>query len=678
VDCWDGKDNDPIIYHGHTLTSKIRFRDVIQCIKESAIVKSPYPIILSLETHCCEEQQNTMADIMIEIFGDLLVLPTQIDNGSITKFPSPNELKNKIVIKGKRCSNIEEDDDTDSDGDFESLDKEETTEWYQVFNEAPPTESKRGSKSNTKRKSSKHKTSKKLSDITFLAAQSYKNELAKEWFKMHSFSETKLERFYKSDTERLIQFNRTNFSRIYPKGTRFASTNYDPIPSWATGCQMVSMNYQTDDRYMRLNNIKFEQNGHSGYILKPERIRTGTCDFLTARPTHRVTITIISAEHIPKQNESTKGEVIDPFVKIMVYGPDPDCHYIRTQPVINNGFNPVWNEQCELDIHHMDLSMLRLGVYDKNNMEKDAFLCENVLPINQLRPGLRCVPLRSTAATVIEACHLLVKIEINDYTEFSNQPIAIIEELARLREENKRLRAQSDSSPSKGRKRSNMIIKDQPESGKDLSYRSPRSSTADQSVQTNEEVSAISSRSPTEEQSVQTVFLEPPNNTVSSNGDMSRGELEERTRKLEEQMDEMLKLFKTVNDNLYREPMYSPTNRTKLTEVPVDTKWNSILPLCKDQHTRAIVSRLARVNISLSAMAMSKDADFITGEVERSMNDVTQVIDAVIAGEPKDEKKTIITSLKRGALKPSIGSPTTKGKTAGDRDSYKNYRQDKI
>ena len=40
LDCWDGPDGMPIIYHGHTLTSKIRFYDVIKCIREHAFVAS--------------------------------------------------------------------------------------------------------------------------------------------------------------------------------------------------------------------------------------------------------------------------------------------------------------------------------------------------------------------------------------------------------------------------------------------------------------------------------------------------------------------------------------------------------------------------------------------------------------------------------------------------------------
>uniref|UniRef100_S4RA52 Phosphoinositide phospholipase C n=1 Tax=Petromyzon marinus TaxID=7757 RepID=S4RA52_PETMA len=40
LDCWDGPDDMPIIYHGHTLTSKIKFLDVLNTIKEHAFVTS--------------------------------------------------------------------------------------------------------------------------------------------------------------------------------------------------------------------------------------------------------------------------------------------------------------------------------------------------------------------------------------------------------------------------------------------------------------------------------------------------------------------------------------------------------------------------------------------------------------------------------------------------------------
>ena len=44
VDCWDGEDkegnDEPVIYHGYTLTSKLFFKDVIQAVKMYAFEES--------------------------------------------------------------------------------------------------------------------------------------------------------------------------------------------------------------------------------------------------------------------------------------------------------------------------------------------------------------------------------------------------------------------------------------------------------------------------------------------------------------------------------------------------------------------------------------------------------------------------------------------------------------
>lgn len=70
IDCWDGPNNDPIVYHGHTLTSKIKFSDVVRAIQEHAFVASDYPLILSIEDHSNLSQQLRMADMFKATFGD--------------------------------------------------------------------------------------------------------------------------------------------------------------------------------------------------------------------------------------------------------------------------------------------------------------------------------------------------------------------------------------------------------------------------------------------------------------------------------------------------------------------------------------------------------------------------------------------------------------------------------
>ena len=85
------------------------------------------------------------------------------------------------------------------------------------------------------------------------------------------------------------------FVRTYPGGTRIDSSNYDPIPLWNHGIQMVALNVQTPGKYlcvssivteielllyvdlsMYLNQGKFRQNGGCGYILKPKVMRNPT------------------------------------------------------------------------------------------------------------------------------------------------------------------------------------------------------------------------------------------------------------------------------------------------------------------------------------------------------------------------------------------------------------------
>lgn len=100
LDCWDGPDDLPIIYHGHTLTSKIKFLDVLHTIKEHAFVTSEYPVILSIEDHCSVVQQRNMATHFKKVFGDLLL--TKPVDLNADELPSPYQLRRKILIKHKK------------------------------------------------------------------------------------------------------------------------------------------------------------------------------------------------------------------------------------------------------------------------------------------------------------------------------------------------------------------------------------------------------------------------------------------------------------------------------------------------------------------------------------------------------------------------------------------------
>ena len=63
---------------------------------------------------------------------------------------------------------------------------------------------------------------------------------------MSSFPETKAEKYVnKIKGKKFLQYNRLQLSRIYPRGQRLDSSNYDPLPMWLCGSQLVALNFQT-------------------------------------------------------------------------------------------------------------------------------------------------------------------------------------------------------------------------------------------------------------------------------------------------------------------------------------------------------------------------------------------------------------------------------------------------
>uniref|UniRef100_A0A8C2FUS8 Phosphoinositide phospholipase C n=1 Tax=Cyprinus carpio TaxID=7962 RepID=A0A8C2FUS8_CYPCA len=103
LDCWNGPE-EPVIYHGRTMTSKIKFKDVVKAINDHAFATSEYPVVLSIEEHCDIKQQKMMAQMLRDVFQDkLLTEPLEPEADDL---PSPNQLKGKIIIKVGKKSNL--------------------------------------------------------------------------------------------------------------------------------------------------------------------------------------------------------------------------------------------------------------------------------------------------------------------------------------------------------------------------------------------------------------------------------------------------------------------------------------------------------------------------------------------------------------------------------------------
>ena len=89
--------------------------------------------------------------------------------------------------------------------------------------------------------------------------------------------------------------------RVYPRNTRFDSSNLQPLTFWRVGAQMVALNMQTNDIATQLHHALFS---HCGYVLKPENLRTGELGWPAARPMLKCfTLRVLSLHHLPARRE---------------------------------------------------------------------------------------------------------------------------------------------------------------------------------------------------------------------------------------------------------------------------------------------------------------------------------------------------------------------------------------
>jgi len=232
-----------------------------------------------------------------------------------------------------------------------------------------------------------------------------------------SFSENKVNKLLRKSAVQYVDYNSRQLSRIYPKGMRVDSSNYDPVPSWCCGAQVVALNYQTCALPMWLNDGKFHDNGRSGYLLKPKFMREEkiTFDPDGKHPVQKTLIlTVISGFQLPKvegKEKKQKGEVIDPYVSIQVQGVPADRNGGKTKVVKNNGLNPIWKQEFKFPITQPELALLLFTVSDADLISSDDLIGHYVCRFSNLRQGYRSLPLRDSKGNPYEKASIFVHVK---------------------------------------------------------------------------------------------------------------------------------------------------------------------------------------------------------------------------------------------------------------------------
>ncbi|KAI1724955.1 phosphatidylinositol-specific phospholipase c, X domain-containing protein [Ditylenchus destructor] len=360
LDIFDGENGEPSITHKRTFISSISLRNALKCIGQYAFQINPYPVILTLENHVGLVQQRVMTDIFKEILGDKLYIPP--DDAATKPLPSPHQLKNKILLRGKTSAilaaispaiadNVKDEDDPDS--------PEEKTSPRSPID---PTFGKLIALPSVKLSTSFYKD---MQVLTCLDSNSP-----------------------------IFSYTATRIIKSYPRGIRQDSSNMNPVPSWICGIQAVAMNMQTASEEMDIVKGLFGINGNIGYVLKPKVLLDGI------DPRHKrveaemeFQLAIICGQYLPKPEPGK--DIIDPYVSIEIFGVPLDERKARTRAVRNNGFNPVWNENFSFHLHCPELAMVRFAIKDFDSTSANDFIGEYSVPLSNIRQGYSHVRLNT-------------------------------------------------------------------------------------------------------------------------------------------------------------------------------------------------------------------------------------------------------------------------------------------
>ena len=401
IDCWDGDEGRPIVTHGKTLTSKIPFEDCVSVIAKYAFHSSPYPLIVSLETHCNPEQQLVMVELMRKYFGSMLV--TEPISSNTVSLPSPEELRNRIIIKVKASAEIEQSQWLGEASTGRSRARSLTSTFHRtpsaentsamsspmvsssaatspseanaVFtprgsgavtpsSSADDSDEVRQSADKIKRRGNKTRIVHELGKLGVYAqglkfGAGFQTPGGKTYNHIYSFNENTFEGLCtkKTDNKALLEkHNVKHLMRVYPSAKRIDSSNFNPMTVWRRGGQMAALNWQTYDVPQQINEAMFAAGSDRlGYVLKPEEMRHAKhqpiLDTIDQAPNNeekrgkksvRFSVDIISAQRLPRPRHQSVASGMNPYVEFeMFYAEDKERVSTKPQNSMDNTKEPL-------------------------------------------------------------------------------------------------------------------------------------------------------------------------------------------------------------------------------------------------------------------------------------------------------------------------------------------------
>ncbi|TKW36681.1 hypothetical protein SEVIR_2G455600v4 [Setaria viridis] len=442
LDMWPNSAKDDInILHGRTLTTPVSLIKCLRSIKEYAFVASPYPVIITLEDHLPADLQAKVAEMVLEVFGDILFYP---GTDHFKEFPSPEELKGRVLLSTKPPKEyLEAKVGTMKEGDADPHPGKGAADDAAWGKEVPDFQTEIQSANKHDDDGSDHQRDDEEDDdddddeeqimhphsapqykqlITIRAGKpkgSLADALKSDPDKVRrlSLSEQQLAKLAEDHGTEIVRFTQRNILRIYPKGTRVTSSNYNPFLGWVHGAQMVAFNMQGYGRALWLMHGFYKANGGCGYVKKPDFLMQTEPEVFDPRERQPVKKTLKVKVYLGdgwrmdfKQTHFDQYSPPDFYARVGIAGVPADSMMKKTRAIEDN-WVPVWEEEFTFPLTVPEIALLRVEVHEYDMSEKDDFGGQTVLPVSELRPGIRAVALFDRKGNQYNHVKLLMRFE---------------------------------------------------------------------------------------------------------------------------------------------------------------------------------------------------------------------------------------------------------------------------
>ncbi|KAL8230166.1 hypothetical protein R6Q59_000497 [Mikania micrantha] len=409
LDLWpNSTKTDVNVCHGRTLTSSVKLWKCLKVIKDYAFSSSDYPVIITFEDHLNRTLRAKVAIMVKRTFGDMLFQPDKYYD--LTKLPSPADLKRKIVISTKPPN--------------ESLESETNAPQKNVLfaTISDCFQSKDDSDENSKHQEIEMEGEvPEYRDLIAIHAVKHKGDLLDSLHvdpnkvKRLSLSEQQLLEASKDYGQQIVRFTQGNILRVYPKGSRLDSSNYNPYDGWKLGAQMVAFNMQGFEQNLWLMQGMFRANNGCGYVKKPKFLCEADPAFSPNKVKKILKVTLYMGEGWHLEFHHAHFDYCSPpdfYAKVGIAGYEEDNtpRMYKTKS-IEDDWRPVWDKVFEFPIRVPELALLWIEVKDNDTAKKNEFGGQTCLPVLQLRSGIRCVPLYNKKGEKYKFIKLLVRFE---------------------------------------------------------------------------------------------------------------------------------------------------------------------------------------------------------------------------------------------------------------------------